>query len=117
MSLLNGEIHQKLWGEERWIINSEKYCGKILSLKKGYRCSLHYHKLKDEVFYVMSGKVFMEVGDFAKILYPGDAVHVVPLNLHRFSGIEDATIFECSSTHFEEDSYRKEPSGEIPPLF
>jgi hypothetical protein len=36
----------KSWGEEHWIVNGE-YCGKKLVLKKGHRCSLHYHKVKD----------------------------------------------------------------------
>ena len=24
-----GEVHQKSWGHELWIINNEKYCGKF----------------------------------------------------------------------------------------
>jgi len=53
---------KKEWGEERWIIN-ESYCGKILLLKRNFRCSLHFHKKKDEVFYVIRGKVLMELGN------------------------------------------------------
>ena len=26
----NAEVHEKTWGKELWIHNSEKYCGKIL---------------------------------------------------------------------------------------
>ena len=32
------EIHPKVWGEEHWIVN-ERYCGKKLVLRQGYRCS------------------------------------------------------------------------------
>lgn len=35
--------------------------GKILTLKKGFRCSLHTHKIKDETFYILDGEVLMEV--------------------------------------------------------
>ena len=55
------EIYPKVWGEEHWIVNKE-YCGKKLVLKKGFRCSMHFHKIKDETFYVISGKVLIELG-------------------------------------------------------
>lgn len=59
------EIKEKLkivpkgWGFEKWIVNNEKYCGKILYMVKDYKCSWHYHKLKDETFYVQSGKIIL----------------------------------------------------------
>ena len=42
----------KGWGYERWVVNSPEYCGKLLYFNKGKRCSWHYHKAKDEVFYL-----------------------------------------------------------------
>ena len=47
----------KGWGYEKWIANCEKYCGKLLFIVKGKQCSWHFHKLKDEVFFVQSGKI------------------------------------------------------------
>lgn len=44
----------KGWGFEKWIVNNEKYCGKILFFVKGKKCSYHYHEIKDETFYVQS---------------------------------------------------------------
>ena len=52
VDLLN--IVDKVWGREEWIVNNEKYCGKKLILKKGYSCSMHHHKIKDETFYILS---------------------------------------------------------------
>lgn len=49
----------KSWGYEDWIVNNDKYCGKVLFFKKDKSCSLHYHKLKEETFYVQSGKLFV----------------------------------------------------------
>jgi len=109
-------IVPKVWGEEYWIANSDKYCGKKLVLKKGFRCSIHHHKIKDETFYIQSGKVLVERGEDAKekkIMLPGESVHIEPNLLHRFTGLEDSEIFEFSTKHMEEDSYRKTQSGKV----
>ena len=52
----------KGWGYEKWIVNKEEYCGKILWFAKGKKCSWHYHKLKDEVFYIRKGKLLVAYG-------------------------------------------------------
>ena len=49
----------KGWGWERWIVNCPEYCGKLLFFNKGKRCSWHFHKIKDEVFYLQSGKMIV----------------------------------------------------------
>ena len=95
----------KVWGEEHWIVNRE-YCGKKMVLNKGFRCSLHFHKDKDEVFYVTKGRVFLELGDGERIMEPGDHHHVPPGVEHRFWGLEDSEIIEFSTHHEDDDSYR-----------
>ena len=104
----------KVWGEEHWIVNKE-YCGKKLVLKKGWRCSLHYHKQKDEVFYVILGKVLLEAGADYRVLVPGDHHHIAPGIVHRFSGLEPSEIIEFSTHHEDSDSYRIEPAGPFDP--
>ena len=42
-----GEIHEKAWGHELWIINNEKYCGKLLVFKKDKSFSM-LHLLGDD---------------------------------------------------------------------
>ena len=110
------KIVPKVWGEEHWIVNSDKYCGKKLILKKGYRCSIHHHKIKDETFYIQSGKVLMELGENCeekRVMKPGDVIHLTPDTWHRFTGLEDSEIFEFSTKHMDEDSYRTEKSGKV----
>ena len=51
-----GDHHEKAWGHELWIINDEKYCGKLLVFKKDKQFSMHYHLLKDEAWYVSKGQ-------------------------------------------------------------
>lgn len=117
------ERHDKVWGHELWLTNTPNYCCKALHLRRGYRCSLHYHEEKDETFYVASGRVLMEIGSAvtgeARVVSctemgPGDHVRIAPYTLHRFSGIEDSVILEASTHHDEADSCRIELSGPIP---
>jgi mannose-6-phosphate isomerase-like protein (cupin superfamily) len=110
------ERHPKGWGEEQWIVNNPSYCGKKMVLQKDKRCSIHYHNEKDETFYVHSGKVQMDFypdgypGEPVRFLMnPGDSVRIPPRMLHRFTGIEDSEMFEFSTEHREEDTYRVSP--------
>jgi len=103
----------KGWGFEKWIVNCEEYCGKLLYLVKGKRCSWHYHTLKDEVFYVQSGKILVKYsnGDDLEsasetILERGDKFHVYRGLRHQMVALEDTELFEFSTQHFDEDSYR-----------
>ena len=104
---------KKGWGAEYWIANSKLYCGKKLVLKKGKRCSIHFHKIKDETFYIQSGLIRMSLYPDGypgkeKILEmkPGDKLHITVGLPHQFFGLEDSEIFEFSTEHFDEDSYR-----------
>lgn len=103
----------KGWGFEKWIVNSEEYCGKLLYFVKGKRCSWHYHKVKDEVFYIQSGKILVKYSDeddlesaSELILERGDAFHVYRGLRHQMIAMEDTELFEFSTQHFDEDSYR-----------
>ena len=103
----------KGWGWERWIVNTEEYCGKLLVFNKSKRCSWHYHKLKDEVFYLQSGKMMIYFSDSDElenasqlILNPGDNFHVYRGLRHQMVALEDSELFEFSTQHFDSDSYR-----------
>ena len=107
------KIVKKVWGIEEIICNNELYCCKIMYLNEGYQCSLHYHKLKDETFYILDGIVELEHNDDVKTLSVGDSVRIKPNDKHRFSGIVDSKILEISTTDKVEDSYRILPSCRI----
>jgi len=107
------EYHKKGWGYELWIHNDGKYCGKLLYFDKGKGCSYHYHKLKSETFYLQSGLILLSYGyedsleDATEtLLTPGDTFEIVPLLRHRMFALKDSELFEFSTQHFEEDSYR-----------
>ena len=108
------EIHEKKWGKEFWIANNDLYCGKILELKRGWRCSIHYHKKKHETFFILDGTILMEFNNEKRVMKPGDILEVKQLSKHRFTGIIDSKIIEFSTHHEEEDSYRDVESGKVP---
>jgi len=102
----------KGWGYEKWIVNKKEYCGKLLFFNKGKRCSWHHHKIKDEVFYLQSGKMIVRFSDEDDIqeaqeiiLEPGQNFYVYPGLRHQMEAIEDIELYEFSTEHFEEDSY------------
>lgn len=103
----------KGWGFEKWIVNKEEYCGKLLYIAKDKKCSWHYHKLKDEVFYLQSGLLdvyYSEDDDFTyakrTTLQPGDNFHVKVGLRHQMVALQDSELFEFSTQHFDSDSYR-----------
>ena len=103
----------KGWGWERLIVNCKEYCGKLLFFNKNKRCSWHYHKLKDEVFYLQSGKMIVYYSDADEIenaeqliLNAGDNFHVYRGLRHQMVALEDSELFEFSTQHFDSDSYR-----------
>lgn len=113
MSANEIEFHPKGWGFEKWIVNNENYCGKILYFVKGKKCSWHYHEIKDEVFYIQSGKILLKYHGSDDIesantlvLERGDKFHVYVGLRHQMIALEDTELFEFSTQHFEDDSYR-----------
>jgi len=103
----------KGWGYEKWIVNCEQYSGKILFIAKGKQCSWHFHKKKDEVFYVQSGRIKILYGwddniELASVAFleKGDKFHVPTGMKHRMYALADTELFEFSTEHFDEDSYR-----------
>lgn len=121
---MHKKIVEKGWGREVWIANSPLYCGKLLEFTKGRSCSIHYHNIKDEMFYLHTGKVdllwsdidpegakkLVDNGDISFLLRwtlnPGDSFHIPRHRIHKVIALEDSTIFEFSTEHFDADSVR-----------
>jgi mannose-6-phosphate isomerase-like protein (cupin superfamily) len=107
------KIYLKGWGFEKWIINNELYCGKLLNFNKGKKCSFHFHKIKTETFYLEQGlvRIIFSKSDNIEsasevVLKSGMSFHV-PVGLrHQIIAVDDSRLFEFSTQHFESDSYR-----------
>jgi mannose-6-phosphate isomerase-like protein (cupin superfamily) len=110
---LKGVVDKK-WGRETTIVNSEKYCGKLLQIKRGFFNSLHRHKTKEETFYVQRGTILLTyvardkdfVSSVNQILSVGDSITIPPMTWHMIEGITKVEVFEFSTTHKEDDVER-----------
>ena len=102
----------KGWGHEIIFENNELYCGKLLVFKKGCKFSMHYHMIKDEAWYVQEGRfIYRWIDTTLGIIHEqelreGDSVRQKPGQPHQLEAITDGIIFESSTTHNDEDSYR-----------
>ena len=100
----------KGWGFEKWIHNSELYCGKLLYFVKDRKCSWHYHKLKFQMVYILKGSVEFEYkGEGTFTLNAGDVVYQPPEIHHReIKHSDDLELIEITSpAEFETISLNK----------
>ena len=105
---------EKKWGYELWIHNDTDYCGKLLVFNNsGDKFSMHYHMIKDETWYVQKGAfqfdwIDTENGERCYTqIQEGDVIEIKKGLPHQLTALtEDATVFEVSTQHFDEDSYR-----------
>jgi mannose-6-phosphate isomerase-like protein (cupin superfamily) len=111
-----GDIHTKAWGYELWIVNHDLYCGKLLVFNEGKKFSMHYHLIKEESWYVSQGEfeyrwIDTETAEVKSTrISEGDIVDLEVGQPHQLIALtESATIFEVSTKHYEEDSYRVLP--------
>lgn len=105
--------HQpKGWGSEEIWATNDKYCGKLMNFNTGARFSMHFHAVKDETWYVLSGRfkvVVINTADASQTeheLNVGDAWHNPPLLPHQLICIDAGTIIEVSTPDSVEDNYR-----------
>jgi mannose-6-phosphate isomerase len=113
----------KPWGHELVWARTDRYAGKILFVKAGHSLSLQFHKVKDEAWYVLSGRAKLELGAMGErmlnneIVGPGAAFHFQPGTVHRLTAVEDTTILEVSTPQLDdvvrlEDRYGREATSE-----
>ena len=105
---------EKIWGYELWVHNDEEYCGKLLVFTDKYnKFSMHYHLKKKESWYVQEGRFrfdYIDVEEAKKrtlVMEKGDSVTIERGLPHQLTSLENNSImFEVSTEHFDEDSYR-----------
>ena len=111
--------NQKPWGVESTIAKNKHYSARILRIEQGCRISKHYHIVKDETIYVMSGRLMLETTedgeDNVRILRVGDVFRIKPNTVHRFCAHCncDVKLLEISGAKVDdeirlEDDYDRE---------
>lgn len=110
---LQGKV-DKGWGFEIIWASNDKYCGKLMVFEKvGSQFSMHFHKDKDETWFVNAGKFKLRWIDtttaqmFEKELNEGDVWHNPPLMPHQLEAmVPGSIIYEVSTADSVEDNYR-----------
>ena len=116
MQRLEGFV-KKGWGYELIWATNDKYCGKILVFEKaGNMFSMHFHREKDETWFVNNGKFKVRWIDTTnaklheKELNEGETWHNPPLQPHQIIALVDgSSITEVSTPDSVEDNYRVAP--------
>jgi mannose-6-phosphate isomerase len=114
---------EKPWGHELIWAKTEDYAGKLLFIRAGQSLSLQFHREKDESWYVLEGKVELELGEVGQavltteVVGAGAAFRFRPGIVHRVTAVEDTTILEVSTPQLDdivrlEDSYGREGTTE-----
>lgn len=102
----------KRWNEERGEFAQISYREDIghvaiFELKKGHFRGSHFHKEKEEVFYIVSGtirSIFMDMDTKERkehILEKGHRIRVQTGTAHIFYGIDDALVVEYSPQYYD----------------
>lgn len=108
----------KPWGWEEWLDVNDKYAFKKLFMLSGHKCSLQYHVVKRESFYVISGKLKFRIGHdvnklVEKIMLPGDTYIIDPGIVHQMEAMEDSVYIEASTPEVEDVVRLKDEYGRI----
>lgn len=111
------KVVPKAWGHECIVENNDLYCLKIILCQDKIWSSFgkfHYHRIKDETFYVIEGLLELDYVQedgiiVSQHLREGDSIRIKPYTKHRFrSAIPRCRFVEVSTHHFDEDSIRTE---------
>ena len=116
MTQLDG-TQEKGWGRELIWATNDLYCGKIMYFdRKGAKFSMHFHKEKDESWFVNEGSFIVRWIDtktatlFSQTLTQGMTWRNKPLLPHQLEALEDnSSITEVSTADSVEDNYRLVP--------
>jgi mannose-6-phosphate isomerase-like protein (cupin superfamily) len=113
---LSGYV-KKGWGYEYIYITNELYCLKALHFTKaGNKFSMHFHKEKDESWYVEEGSFILKMIDTStghineQVLNTEDCIRIRPFEIHQLVALEDdSRILEVSTADSVQDNYRVLP--------
>jgi mannose-6-phosphate isomerase len=102
------DLGERTWGEEVLLaVVSGKFSLKRLTMIAGSMGGLQYHRLKDEVQFIVEGRMLIRFDDgsgklVTKEVGSGDVVHFMPGQIHQEEAITDCVIIEASTPHFND---------------
>jgi mannose-6-phosphate isomerase len=110
---------ERPWGWELIWAETDRYAGKVLFVRAGESLSLQFHRVKDEAWFVQSGRARLELGKAGEAVLNEEVVSAPayfrfePGTVHRVTALEDTTIIEVSTPELDdvvrlEDRYGRE---------
>jgi mannose-6-phosphate isomerase len=98
----------KPWGWELIWAETDRYVGKVLFVRAGESLSLQFHRVKDEAWYVQSGRAKIELGKVGEAVLSEEIVaapayfRFEPGTVHRVTALDDTAIVEVSTPELDD---------------
>ena len=98
---------EKVWeyGITMITVVNREYCKKLIVVLPGQKHPAQYHKLKEDTFHVLHGKVLLTLDGETEEHGRGSVAVVKRGVVHAFESPEGAVFEEISSTHIGNDSF------------
>ena len=105
----------KVWGTTIPIFQSDSTEVQHLLVKRGWKCSDHDHAFKNNLFYVLKGRLRVVVQkdglEDETVLGPGQMTAVKPGDRHRFEALTDCELIELYWVCLDPDDIRRYSQG------
>ena len=76
------------------------------TLTAGGETERHYHKISEELYYILAGSAIMEIDDITRKVNSGDAIFIPPGAWHQIRAIEPLQFLCCCAPPYaHEDTY------------
>lgn len=109
----------KPWGYELLWVHTDRYAGKILSIRPGCQLSLQLHERKEESMYLLSGALEVELEEEGghTICYPlcrGEVIHIPARRRHRLRATTACRVLEVSTPELDDIVRLQDDYGRVP---
>jgi mannose-6-phosphate isomerase-like protein (cupin superfamily) len=105
---VEARLVDKPWGWELIWAETDRYVGKVLFVRAGESLSLQFHRVKDEAWYVQTGRARIELANAGDTVLKEEVVaapayfRFEPGTVHRITAVDDTTIFEVSTPELDD---------------
>ena len=109
----------KPWGWELIWAETDRYVGKVLFVRAGESLSLQFHRVKDEAWYVQSGRAKIELANAGDTVLNEEVVaapasfHFQPGTVHRVTALDDTTIVGVSTPELDDNVRLEDRYGRV----
>ena len=107
----------KIWGTSKEIFTKNNVSIHRIEIKKDSCCSKHYHKYKNNIFFVEKGKILVRhwQNDYdlidETILAEGEICNIPPCHYHQFIGLDDSIVYEIYYVELLDNDIFRENCG------